>query len=175
MPGRPAQRSLMSARAARHWLEPAVGFFRRGNARNRPASWAFRWHRHQSRLVRLENDSSVPLIRMTVMHDAGHHTVTAGRRRFHGCRQRPWPPENGDGQRRCQADERQPTQAVTRRQTCGRQRQVLRHGSDSRERRHGHGCRFRRHRPPSSGRSRRRERSPWSGNAGPNDWRWDAP
>ncbi len=81
MPGRPVRRWSTLARDDGPRQAAAVGLARRGQtARKRRAQRNWLGSHHPSRLVRLENDSSVWLFRMPVIHHMMHLNATAGRR-----------------------------------------------------------------------------------------------
>ena len=108
MPGLRVRRWSTLARDEGPRQGAAVGLAHRGQtARQRSAQRGWLGSHHPIHWVRLENDSSVSLIRMPVVHNAAHHNATASRRLHCGRRLRPWPPEDGDGQSRRQAGERQ--------------------------------------------------------------------
>ena len=108
MPGRRVRRWSSLARGEGPRQGAAVGLARRGQtARKRRAQRGWLGSHHPIQWVRLENDSLGSLFRMPVMHNAAHHNATAGRRLQRGRRLRRWPPEDGDGQSRRQAGERQ--------------------------------------------------------------------
>ena len=108
MPGRRVRRWSSLARGEGPRQGAAVGLARRGQtARKRRAQRGWLGSHHPIQWVRLENDSLGSLFRMPVMHNAAHHNATAGRRLQRGRPLRRWPPEDGDGQSRRQAGERQ--------------------------------------------------------------------